>query len=168
MILTRGDDQTPAVRSRQLKIDRPANTEDKAIDIIPVGFVFVLHVLGIRRDGKIIIKDKTPVDLGDLGLVDIILTVQIGVSDTDVVVCPSIPFAGDVETAGIKVIVVNQGFVIITIHPLVLIGSGQKAFDGKLVCDIIPKRTRLDEKQTHDNNQLEIPYEFFIQHNQLL
>ena len=58
-----------------LELNRPANTENKAIDIIIAGVVFVLHVLGIRCNGNIIIENKTPVDLGDLRVVDLIFTV---------------------------------------------------------------------------------------------
>lgn len=94
---------------QQLELNRPTNTEDKTICIIVVGVVFVLHVLGIRCDGNIIIEDETPVDLGDLRLVEIIFTVPIGISDTDVVAFSSVPFAGDVETSGVKLISGSKG-----------------------------------------------------------
>ena len=58
-----------------LKLDRSANAWDKAVDIILVGVKFILHVLQIRCDGKIVIEYKAPVNLGHLGVVKVIFAV---------------------------------------------------------------------------------------------
>jgi hypothetical protein len=60
-----------------LKLDRTANAENKSIDIILIGVEFVLHILRIRCDGKIIIEYKSPVDLNHLGVVKLVFAVQI-------------------------------------------------------------------------------------------
>ena len=72
-----------------------------------------MHVLGIRCDGNIIIQYKTPVERGDLRVVEIIFTVHIGISDSDVVVFTPVPFAGDIEAARKKGVIINQSIVIL-------------------------------------------------------
>jgi len=106
----------PAFRCQQLELNRPTNTDDKAIDIILVGVVFILHILCIRCDGKIIIES---------------------IADGKTKFCKNFIICGGPKTYLRFEGNCTAAFVIITIHPLVLIGSGQNATDGKLVCDII-------------------------------
>ena len=96
-----------------LKLNHSTDAKNKAVDIILVGVEFVLHVLCIRCDGKIIIEHKAPINFGHLSIIKVIFAVQIGIADTDVVILTPIPLAGYIQTAGKQRIIVNQRPVIL-------------------------------------------------------
>jgi hypothetical protein len=69
---------------RQLKFNCHPETANETFQVIhPRNAVFILHILNICCDCKIIIEHEPPVGLSHLNVVEIVFAIQIGIADTD-------------------------------------------------------------------------------------